>query len=166
MRIASDNLGKWDHRFLGLAEYISKWSKDPSTKFGCVIAREKRIVSIGYNGLPQGIADDDRLNNRELKYQLIVHGERNAIIFATESLLDTIIYCYPLMPCPACAGMIIQAGIRRVVAPEFKEERWQKQLDITRAMFDEAGVELIEVYQVPKIGIIYQSEASWEVKYV
>jgi len=43
---------KWALRFLGLASYISKWSKDPSTKVGAVIAQGNRIVSLGYNGFP------------------------------------------------------------------------------------------------------------------
>ena len=58
---------KWDDRFLELAKHISEWSKDPSTKVGCVIVGEDREVrSTGFNGLPRGIDDsDERLNNRD-----------------------------------------------------------------------------------------------------
>lgn len=153
MKIGSDLISKWDHRFLALAEHISQWSLDPSTKFGCVITAGKRVVSVGYNGFPQGIADDDRLNDRELKYQMIVHGERNAIIFAKESLASTTLYCHPFMPCPVCAGMVIQAGIKRVVTQHSDNERWVKPFEITKDMFDEAKVELHEVYQLPTIRI-------------
>ena len=53
----SRKLDKWDHRFLALAEHISHWSKDPSTKVGAVIThRSKRVVSMGFNGLPAGVA--------------------------------------------------------------------------------------------------------------
>lgn len=71
---------KWHHRFLSLAKHVAGWSKDPSTKVGCVIAKDKRIVSVGYNGFPEGIRDTyERLNNRELKYQIVQHAEENAI---------------------------------------------------------------------------------------
>ena len=60
---------KWDQRFLKLAEHISGWSKDPSTKVGCVVVGEDReIRSTGFNGFPRGIADDAaRLEDREQK---------------------------------------------------------------------------------------------------
>ena len=66
----SRKLDKWDHRFLALAEHISHWSKDPSTKVGAVIThRSKRVVSMGFNGLPAGVEDtEERLTNREIKY--------------------------------------------------------------------------------------------------
>ena len=68
---------KWDQRFLDLAHHISGWSKDPSTKVGCiVVGKDREIRSTGFNGFPRGIADDDeRLTNRELKYPLICHAE-------------------------------------------------------------------------------------------
>ena len=69
---------KWDLRFIELAEFIAQWSKDPSTKTGAVITRGVRVVSLRYNGFPQRIADsDERLNNRDLKYKIIIHCERN-----------------------------------------------------------------------------------------
>ena len=77
----------WDKRFLELASVVGSWSKDPSTKVGAVIVNEnKQIVSMGYNGFPRGVRDDYRLENRETKYNLIVHAEANAIIHAKESL--------------------------------------------------------------------------------
>ncbi len=79
---------KWDKRFLELAKHVSLWSKDPSTKTGSVIVDQKRrVVSGGYNGLPIGVEDlDERLNNREIKYKMIVHCERNALLFANRDL--------------------------------------------------------------------------------
>ena len=58
---------KWDIRFLELAKHISGWSKDPSTKVGCIVVGEDReIRSTGFNGFPRGISDDnDRLLDRE-----------------------------------------------------------------------------------------------------
>ena len=68
---------KWDGRFLDLAAHISNWSKDPSTKVGCVVVGpDREIRSTGFNGFPRGIADtDERLSDRNLKYPLICHAE-------------------------------------------------------------------------------------------
>ena len=68
---------KWDLRFIELAKHISGWSKDPSTKVGCVVVGEDReIRSTGFNGFPRGIDDNpERLANRETKYPLICHAE-------------------------------------------------------------------------------------------
>ena len=87
---------KWDHRFIELADHIAQWSKDPSTKVGCVIVGEDReIRSTGFNGFPRGIDDDEeRLNNRDLKYPLICHAEENAIMHAAS-----------LRPTPTCPGL-------------------------------------------------------------
>lgn len=138
---------KWDNRFLNIAENISFWSKDPSTKVGAVIADGKKFVSAGYNGFPVGILDDGRLDNREEKYNLIIHGEMNALIFAARDLTGLTLYTYPFLPCSRCASMMIQAGIIRVVAPVVPErlrERWEESLKLTRGLFQEAGIDFLE----------------------
>ena len=137
---------KWDYRFLDLAEFISSWSKDPSTKVGAVITDcDNRIVSIGYNGFPKDIHDyEEMLNDRETKYNMIVHGEMNAILFANRSLLDCTLYTYPFMPCPRCASIIIQSRIKRVVSYKNSIDRWEKDLKLSRWLFKQANVELIE----------------------
>ena len=137
---------KWDYRFLGLAKYISQWSKDPSTQTGAVIVdHNQRVVSIGYNGFPRGIKDDERLEDREAKYRIIVHCERNALLFANRSLENCALYTYPMMSCSVCAAMVIQSGIIRCVAPEANEEkleRWGDDFIIAKDLFREAGVQL------------------------
>ena len=133
---------KWDKRFLGLAEYISSWSQDPSTKVGAVIVDDKkRIVSVGFNGFPRGVADDVRLSIRQEKYERIVHAEVNAIMFAQKALTGCTLYVWPMPPCARCATLIIQSGIKRVYAPACPfESSWNKSVDIGKEMFDEAGV--------------------------
>ncbi|MEC9174168.1 MAG: dCMP deaminase family protein, partial [Candidatus Thermoplasmatota archaeon] len=112
---------KWDRRFLDLASHISGWSKDPSTKVGCVVVGEDReIRSTGFNGFPRGIEDSmERLDDRELKYPLICHAEENAIMHAARigiSLKDCTAYVtWP--PCTRCARSLIQAGVVEVVYP-------------------------------------------------
>jgi dCMP deaminase len=136
---------KWDLRFLDLAKLVSTWSKDPSTQVGAAIAdKDNRVISIGYNGFPVGIEDDDRLHHRETKYSMIIHGEMNAILFANRSLLGCTLYTYPFMPCPRCAGLIIQSGISRVVSFVNKTDRWEKDFELSRELFHESDVECVE----------------------
>ena len=137
---------QWDYRFLQMAELISTWSKDPSTRVGAVIVdNERRISSLGYNGFPKHINDDERLDIRKIKYKMVVHAECNALLFASmQPATDYTIYTYPFMPCPTCASMIIQSGISRVVSYENENERWAEDFAISREMFKEAGVDLCE----------------------
>lgn len=137
------NSQKWDLRFLELAKLIGSWSKDPSTQVGAVIVDEnKRIISVGYNGFPQGVNDDERLNDRNTKYNIIVHGEINAILFANKSVRGCTLYTIPFEPCPRCAGLIIQSGIKRVVSYKNTNLRWEKDFKITRQLFKEAQISL------------------------
>ena len=140
-------LDKWDHRFLILAEHISEWSKDPSTKVGAVIAhtRSKRVVSMGFNGFPAGVEDSpERLSDRETKYEMVVHAEQNALMFAGDRAEGCTLYVHPLPPCARCAVMVIQAGITRVVChqPDFDDERWGEVAKIADTMLREAGLEV------------------------
>ena len=137
----------WDRRFIGLASNIAEWSKDPSTQCGAVIVDDKqRIVSTGFNGFSRGISDDEyRLNNRPLKYQIILHAEVNALMFANQSVEGCTIYVWPFSPCPRCAAQLIQSGIKRVVSvfPKGdKLKRWGSDIGLSRRMFEEAGVSL------------------------
>ena len=138
-------LKKWDLRFLEMARNAASWSKDPSTKVGAIIVDDdKRVISVGYNGFPKGVTDDERLHDREEKYKMIVHAERNALLFANKDVKNCSIYTYPFMPCSVCAGMVIQAGIKRVVTVKNNNDRWQKDFVVSRQMFKESEVDLIE----------------------
>jgi dCMP deaminase len=136
----------WDSRFLRIAQEVSTWSKDPSTKVGAVIVDNgNRVVSMGYNGFPQGVADDERLDDREAKYKRIVHAEMNALLFSSKPVVDCRIYTYPFLPCPRCAGPLIQAGINMVICPKNTNERWSADFEISREILAEAGVFLREI---------------------
>lgn len=148
-RIAARQL-KWDKFFLGLAQYMSTASKDQSTKVGAVICdRDNRVVSTGYNGFPKGIADNkEDYENREIKLQKVVHAEINAILFAQRSLKEHILYIWPFTCCSRCSVQVIQVGIKRVVSPVMSEaikERWGKDVELSKSMFKEAGVEVVEL---------------------
>ena len=150
---AARALDHWDARFLALAEHIAQWSKDPSTKVGCVIASsDRRVVSTGFNGLPSGVEDSlERLTDRDLKYEMTVHAERNAIINARRDLTGCRLYV-TLRPCSVCAAMIIQAGIAEVITPPCLDRRLFEtfHLDLTEQMLDEAGVALLTLEPAPQ----------------
>ena len=141
-------MADWNERFLNLAIHISQWSKDPSTKVGCVVVGpDHEIRSTGFNGLPRGIEDnDERLNNREIKYPMICHAEENAIMHAARigiSLKECTAYVtWP--PCTRCARSLIQAGILTVIYPKNTEipDRWASDFELSMDMFKEAGIEL------------------------
>src|SRR5271157_2076986 len=139
-----DDPGWWDSFFLGLAQYVSTASKDPSTKTGAVIVDpKKRVVSVGYNGFARGVNDTpERLNDRETKYKMIVHCERNAVLFASRDLTGSTLYTWPFMSCAPCAAIVIQAGIARCVAPLSNNPRWAADFELSKEMFKEAGVAL------------------------
>lgn len=138
----NDKQRNWDLFFLGLAKYISSKSKDPSTKVGAVIASPtNRIVSCGWNGLPQKVPDrPEYLNNRDIKYKKIIHGEINAILFSKGETENCTLYTYPFLTCSPCSSIVIQSGITRVVAPVCTNERWQVDFALARENYKDAGV--------------------------
>lgn len=136
-------MSKWDRRFLGLANLVATWSKDPSTGVGAVIVDSKnRIVSVGFNGFPRAVRDDEgALNDRDEKLRRTIHAEENALLFAGRSVEGCTIYVtHP--PCARCAAKLIQAGIVRVVSrPPWNSftERWADDMRSASTMFTEAG---------------------------
>lgn len=139
------NNKKWNIRFLELAEFISQWSKDPSTKVGAVIVdKNRRIISTGYNGFAMGVKDTkSRLSNREIKYPIILHAEENAMSFAKQNLEGCSLYVSGLPPCAHCASLIAQSGIKRVYAWDNPvSERWIASVELTKQIFKESGVTL------------------------
>ncbi|MBQ8371571.1 MAG: dCMP deaminase family protein [Clostridia bacterium] len=111
----------WDEYFMGVALLAAGRSKDPSTQVGaCIVDENKRIISTGYNGFPQGCSDDDFPWNRdesagETKYKFVVHAELNAILNAAgKPLAGSRIYV-ALFPCNECAKAIIQAGVKEII---------------------------------------------------
>ena len=120
MEKRKDNIS-WDEYFMGMAVLSALRSKDPSTQVGAVIVNEeKKVVSIGYNGMPRNIADDDLTWNKgeglDSKYLYVCHAELNAILNARNgsSLSNCTVYV-TLFPCNECTKALIQVGIKEVV---------------------------------------------------
>lgn len=136
----------WQNRWMELAFHFAKWSKDTSRKVGAVIVSDdKRLLSIGYNGMPSGVNDDQaERSERPQKYYWYEHAERNAIYNAGRhgvSLIGSNMYC-TLFPCAGCTRAIIQAGIKTVHAPkpDFKDEKYGQEWRAAVQMLKEAGV--------------------------
>jgi len=135
----------WDKKFIALAEHVSGWSKDPSSKVGaCIIGDRRRVVSLGFNGFPRGIEDTaERLNDRAVKYRLVAHAERNALDNAETSVIGATLYV-TRHPCSECAKSIVQKGIARVVYQPHSDfdARWAEELAWARMIMAEGGVKL------------------------
>lgn len=110
----------WDEYFMGLAILSSERSKDPSTRVGaCIVNKDNKILSIGYNGAPIGFDDDIMPWGREgdyldTKYPYVCHSELNAVLNCSTSVKDAIMYV-TLFPCSECTKIIIQSGIKEVI---------------------------------------------------
>lgn len=137
----------WLNKYFDLAKQVSTWSKDPSRKIGAVaVGRHGQILSQGYNGLPRGIRDtDERLNNRDEKYKLVVHAEQNCIYNATLngiSLDGASLYVYGLPVCNECAKGVIQVGITDVYMcyEEDLQPKWSDSYEYTQRMFNEVDM--------------------------
>lgn len=137
----------WDEYFMGIAELASLRSKDPNTKVGAVIVdREHKVVSIGYNGMPRGLdeeqlswAKNDGLDN---KYLYVCHAELNAILNTRNgsALKDCTLYV-TLFPCNECAKAIIQAGIKEIV---YYDNKYENTVGIQASvkLFSLAGIKM------------------------
>ncbi len=140
----------WDEYFMGVALLASKRSKDPSTQVGaCIVDEDKRILSTGYNGFPQGCSDDEFPWNRdaklgETKYNFVVHAELNAILNARgKSLVNSRVFV-SLFPCHECAKAIIQTGVREVVYLSDKYNGTESD-NASKRMLNAAGVKLTKL---------------------
>ncbi len=149
--------GTWNDRFCDLAAHISKWSKDTSTKVGCVLVdpESKVVVATGFNGFPRRIEEHASERwARPTKYMFSEHAERNVIYNAARSGHSTE-GCWAYLNwnpattvCPDCARAFIQAGIVRIIGPNreshIKEDDsgWRDNCKTAREMLFEAGVEI------------------------
>ena len=135
----------WDEYFMGVAKLSSKRSKDPNTQVGaCIVSENRRILSMGYNGFPNGINDDDFPWDRDgdeldTKYPYVTHSELNAILNCRGVTLEGTRLYVTLFPCNECAKAIIQAGIKTVIYSDDKYDGTPMNTAAKR-LFNAAGV--------------------------
>ena len=139
----------WDEYFMGVSILSGMRSKDPNTQVGaCIVGKDHRILSMGYNGFPNGCSDDlfpwaREGATLETKYAFVAHSELNAILNCRGGNLDGATLYVSLFPCNECAKAIIQAGIKKVVYASDKYKDTPASI-ASRKMFDASGVEYYE----------------------
>lgn len=140
-----ENYISWDAYFMGIALLSKERSKDPNTQVGaCIVNNQNRIVSLGYNGLPNGCDDnmcpwDKREGSlEETKYAYVAHAELNAILNYHGNVEGCTLYV-TLFPCNECAKAVIQAGIKNIVYLEDKYEGTPSNV-VAKKLLDSAGI--------------------------
>ena len=148
------NYISWDDYFMGVAFLSGMRSKDPSTQVGaCIVNKKNRIVATGYNGMPNGISDDDLSWARDRtkypsqldrKYPYVCHAEMNAIVNKNSaSVKDCSIYV-SLFPCNECAKLIIQSGIKQIYYYSDKHN-YKDETKASKKMLEKAKIECKQV---------------------
>lgn len=145
----------WDDFFMGVSNLAAQRSKDPSTQVGaCIVDCENRILSIGYNGTPNGFSDDEFPWNREgntsndTKYPFVCHAELNAILNYRGSRKDLVgakIYV-DLFPCNECSKAIVQSGISEVIYLSDKYNGTKENI-ASKLILDKCGVKYRQIKQ-------------------
>jgi dCMP deaminase len=137
----------WKDRYLNLAKEISLWSKDPSTKVGCIAVGEfGQVLSQGYNGFPRNFPDTvSNYEDRTKKYNYIIHAEMNCIYHATYngiSLQNSTFFIYGLNVCHECAKGLCQVGVKHVISKDIATNnvRWKDSCNLATEIFFQQGV--------------------------
>lgn len=108
----------WDEYFMGLAERASERSTCDRAHVGCVIVKDKIIVSTGYNGSVHGLDHCDHVGhllNDEGRCIRTIHAEQNALAHAERSLLSGSTAYVTHEPCETCTKLLAQQGVERIV---------------------------------------------------
>lgn len=140
----------WDEYFMAISKEVGKRGTCDRGRSGCVIVKNKQILTTGYVGSPVGIAHCDEVGHlfksvthedgRTSQHCMrTTHAEQNAIVQAAKlgvALEGATVYC-KMEPCAVCAKMIINAGIKRVVC----EKRYHAAQD-SRDLFNQANIQL------------------------
>ena len=135
----------WDEYFMGVAMLSGMRSKDPHSQVGaCIVSKDNKILSMGYNGFPKGCSDDEFPWGREgdpldTKYLYVTHSDLNAILNYRGGSLEGAKLYVSLFPCNECAKAIIQSGIKEVIYDCNKYDG-STAVQASMRMFDAAGV--------------------------
>nr|CAD7425960.1 unnamed protein product [Timema monikensis] len=137
---------EWADYFMATAFLAAKRSKDPCSQVGaCIVSPDKKIVGVGYNGMPIGCSDDEfpwsktTINKIDTKYLYVCHAEMNAILNKNSADVKGCTMYVGLFPCNECAKIIIQSGIVEVVYMSDKHSHKVKT-QAAKRMFDFVGI--------------------------
>lgn len=137
----------WDEYFMEIAQLVKTRATCPRRSVGAVLVRDKRILATGYNGAPSGMAhcpeggpEHDWPTGCMRSGHCIrsLHAEQNALLQAAKigvSCEDSWIYV-TCQPCNACAKMLVNAGVQRVIYEGDYPDEFSKEI------FRECGIEV------------------------
>jgi dCMP deaminase len=144
-----------DYILMGVAKEVSKFSDDPDTQVGAVIARfeDGVVVSSGSNSFPSWVSNEGPRLLRPKKYLFLEHAERWAIYAAHKNGMDVQggnMYC-TLHPCAECVRAMIGVGIGRLVCPKpnLSDPRWCESFEAAVEMLNEAGITVDYIDDLP-----------------
>ena len=145
----------WDQYFMGVAMLSAQRSKDPNTQVGAwIVSRDNKMLSVGYNGAPNGYDDDNMPWDREgdflnTKYAYVCHAELNAILNNKGSNLEGARIYVDLFPCNECAKAIIQSGIKEIIYKSDKYNGTDGNI-VSKKMLDYCGVKYTKYNEANK----------------
>ena len=145
----------WDQYFMGVAMLSAQRSKDPNTQVGaCIVSKDNKILSVGYNGAPNGYDDDNMPWDREgdflnTKYAYVCHAELNAILNNKGSNLEGAKIYVDLFPCNECAKAIIQSRIKEIIYKSDKYNGTDGNI-ASKKMLDYCGVKYTKYNEANK----------------
>ena len=151
----------WDEYFLKVAMLVSERSTCPRMHCGCVLVREKRILSTGYNGSIPGEEHCEDVGCQIVDNHCVrtIHAEMNAILQCSIHGISTLgATAYVTnMPCTNCAKSLIAAGIKEVVIFSDYHDT------LAEEFFAKGGVELRRI-MMPKTTINYDLDSFTSAK--
>ena len=147
----------WDEYFMKITELVATRSTCLRRSVGAIVVKNKRILTTGYNGPPEGLKHCDELggclrdklkipSGERMELSRAVHAEQNAIIQAAKlgiSIQGGEMYI-TTHPCFICAKMIINAGIKRIVYKEGYPDKFAREI------LKEAGIKVVKFSEVKK----------------
>lgn len=166
---------EWEEYFMALAFLSAQRSKDPKTKVGaCIVNKDKRIVGMGYNGMPNNCKDEDFPWGKgqtadDNKHLYVCHAELNAVVNKIQADIRGCQMYVTLFPCNECAKIIIQSGIEEVIyykmpdmpADKTKAEEKTEKIKATRKMFQyKKIVKLTEYENKPEGETVFKIETK------
>lgn len=135
------NRPSWEETYFAIADIIAKRSKDPRTKVGAVLVKEKSVIGLGYNSEPRHSVLEFNWYTEE-KYKYVIHAEVNAVANASRlgiNCVDADIYITH-SPCTNCINTLIQHGIKRIYY-----RKPHTDFEISKKIAKGAGIELVQI---------------------
>jgi dCMP deaminase len=133
----------WNEYLMGFAQHAALKSKD-TTQVGAALVRDRSVLCTGFNGPPRGVIDRPERFERPAKYLYAAHAEMNLISTAAREgiRIDGCSVYVTHYPCSACAKIMIQAGVKRVVVGNGKTSMPKEEFEAAEEMFYESRVEV------------------------